>query len=259
MMEWAKASAVPLFLIGHVTKGGAIAGPKVLEHIVDVVLYLEGESFSAYRLLRVVKNRFGSINEVGIFEMRDLGLVEVDNPSQVFLSHRLKETMGSVVAATLEGTRPLLVEIQALTTPTSSGLPRRNANGIDYNRLLLIVAVLARRAGLRLYNQDIIVNVAGGLKVNEPAMDLAVAVAIASSLSDKEVDPNMVVMGEVGLSGEVRGVPQLERRLGDAVRQGFTSCLCPGVSLSGLVPPGGMEVLAVDSLKEALNMALKPS
>jgi DNA repair protein RadA/Sms len=259
MMQWAKASAVPLFLIGHVTKEGAIAGPKVLEHIVDVVLYLEGESFSAYRLLRVVKNRFGSINEVGIFEMRDLGLVEVDNPSQVFLSHRLKETMGSVVAATLEGTRPLLVEIQALTTPTSSGLPRRNANGIDYNRLLLIVAVLTRRAGLRLFNQDIIVNVVGGLKVNEPAMDLAVAVAIASSLSDKEVDPNMVVMGEVGLSGEVRGVPQLERRLGDAVRQGFTCCLCPRVSLSGLVPPRGMEVLAVDSLKEALNMALKPA
>jgi DNA repair protein RadA/Sms len=259
MMQWAKASAVPLFLIGHVTKEGAIAGPKVLEHIVDVVLYLEGESFSAYRLLRVVKNRFGSINEVGIFEMRDLGLVEVDNPSQVFLSHRLKETMGSVVAATLEGTRPLLVEIQALTTPTSSGLPRRNANGIDYNRLLLIVAVLTRRAGLRLFNQDIIVNVVGGLKVNEPAMDLAVAVAIASSLSDKEVDPNMVVMGEVGLSGEVRGVPQLERRLGDAVRQGFTCCLCPRVSLSGLVPPRGMEVLAVDSLKEALNIALKPS
>jgi DNA repair protein RadA/Sms len=259
MMQWAKASAVPLFLIGHVTKEGAIAGPKVLEHIVDVVLYLEGESFSAYRLLRVVKNRFGSINEVGIFEMRDLGLVEVDNPSQVFLSHRLKETVGSVVAATLEGTRPLLVEIQALTTPTSSGLPRRNANGIDYNRLLLIVAVLTRRAGLRLFNQDIIVNVVGGLKVNEPAMDLAVAVAIASSLSDKEVDPNMVVMGEVGLSGEVRGVPQLERRLGDAVRQGFTCCLCPRVSLSGLVPPRGMEVLAVDSLKEALNMALKPA
>jgi DNA repair protein RadA/Sms len=259
MMQLAKASAVPLFLIGHVTKEGAIAGPKVLEHIVDVVLYLEGESFSAYRLLRVAKNRFGSINEVGIFEMRDLGLVEVDNPSQVFLSHRLKETMGSVVAATLEGTRPLLVEIQALTTPTSSGLPRRNANGIDYNRLLLIVAVLTRRAGLRLFNQDVIVNVVGGLKVNEPAMDLAVAVAIASSLSDKEVDPNMVVMGEVGLSGEVRGVPQLERRLGDAVRQGFTCCLCPRVSLSGLVPPRGMEVLAVDSLKEALNMALKPA
>ena len=259
MMQWAKASGVPLFLIGHVTKEGAIAGPKVLEHIVDVVLYLEGESFSAYRLLRVVKNRFGSINEVGIFEMRDLGLVEVDNPSEVFLSHRLKETIGSVVAATLEGTRPLLVEIQALTTPTSSGLPRRNANGIDYNRLLLIVAVLTRRAGLRLFNQDIIVNVVGGLKVNEPAMDLAVAVAIASSLSDKEVDPNMVVMGEVGLSGEVRGVPQLERRLGDAVRQGFTCCLCPRVSLSGLVPPRGMEVLAVDSLKEALNMALKPA
>jgi DNA repair protein RadA/Sms len=259
MMQWAKASAVPLLLIGHVTKEGAIAGPKVLEHIVDVVLYLEGESFSAYRLLRVVKNRFGSTNEVGIFEMRDLGLVEVDNPSQVFLSHRQKEAVGSVVSSALEGTRPLLVEIQALTTLTSFGLPRRNANGIDFNRLLLIIAVLTRRAGLKLFNQDIIVNVVGGLKVNEPAMDLAIALSIASCFSDKEIDPKMVVVGEVGLSGEVRGVPQLERRLADAARQGFTRCLTPKVSSGGLVPPRGMEILAVDSLKEALKIALKPA
>lgn len=258
MMQWAKASRVPLLLIGHVTKEGAIAGPKVLEHIVDVVLYLEGESFSSYRLLRAAKNRFGSTNEVGIFEMRDVGLVGVDNPSLVFLSHRRKGVVGSAIAAALEGTRPLLVEIQALTSLTSFGLPRRNANGIDFNRLLMIIAVLTRRAGLRLSNQDIIVNVIGGLKVSEPAMDLAIALSIASSFSDKEVDPNMVVMGEVGLSGEIRGVPQLERRLADAVRQGFTRCLGPKVSLSGLVPPKDMEILAADSVKEAMRMTLKP-
>lgn len=258
MMQWAKASTVPLLLIGHVTKEGAIAGPKVLEHIVDVVLYLEGESFSSYRLLRAAKNRFGSTNEVGIFEMRDVGLVGVDNPSLVFLSHRRSGAVGSAIAAALEGTRPLLVEIQALTSLTSFGLPRRNANGIDFNRLLMIIAVLTRRAGLRLSNQDIIVNVVGGLKVNEPAMDLAIALSIASSLSDKEVDPNMVVMGEVGLSGEVRGVPQLERRLADAVRQGFTRCLAPKISLSGLAPHKEMEILAADSVKEALRLALRP-
>jgi len=257
LMQWAKLSAIPLLITGHVTKEGAIAGPKALEHIVDVVLYLEGESFSAYRLLRGVKNRFGSTNEVGIFEMRDQGLVEVENPSQVFLSQRSQGAVGSVVAPTLEGTRPLLVEMQALTTVTSFGLPRRTANGIDFNRLLLIIAVLTKRAGLRLSNQDIIVNVVGGLKISEPAADLAVALSIASSLSDKGVDPNLVAVGEVGLSGEVRGAPQLERRLIEAARQGFTRCVGPRVSLSSLTPPQGMETLAVNSLREALRVALK--
>jgi len=258
LMQWAKLSAIPLLITGHVTKEGAIAGPKALEHIVDVVLYLEGESFSTYRLLRGVKNRFGSTNEVGIFEMRDQGLVEVENPSQVFLSQRSKGAIGSVVAPTLEGTRPLLVEMQALTTVTSFGLPRRTANGIDFNRLLLIIAVLTKRAGLKLSNQDIIVNVVGGLKISEPTADLAVALSIASSFSDKEVDPNLVAVGEVGLSGEVRGVPQLERRLIEAARQGFTRCVGPRVSLSSLTPPQGMETLAVNSLREALKVALKP-
>jgi len=258
LMQWAKLSAIPLLITGHVTKEGAIAGPKALEHIVDVVLYLEGESFSTYRLLRGVKNRFGSTNEVGIFEMREQGLVEVENPSQVFLSQRSKGAIGSVVAPTLEGTRPLLVEMQALTTTTSFGLPRRTANGIDFNRLLLIIAVLTKRAGLRLSNQDIIVNVVGGLKISEPAADLAVALSIASSFSDKEVDPNLVAVGEVGLSGEVRGVPQLERRLAEAARQGFARCIGPKVSLSSLTPPQGMETLAVNSLREALRVALKP-
>jgi len=258
LMQWAKLSAIPLLITGHVTKEGAIAGPKALEHIVDVVLYLEGESFSTYRLLRGVKNRFGSTNEVGIFEMREQGLVEVENPSQVFLSQRSKGAIGSVVAPTLEGTRPLLVEMQALTTTTSFGLPRRTANGVDFNRLLLIIAVLTKRAGLKLFNQDIIVNVVGGLKISEPAADLAVALSIASSFSDKEVDPNLVAVGEVGLSGEVRGVPQLERRLIEAARQGFTHCVGPRVSLSSLTPPQGMRTLAVNSLREALKVALKP-
>jgi DNA repair protein RadA/Sms len=258
LMQWAKLSAVPLLITGHVTKEGAIAGPKALEHIVDVVLYLEGESFSTYRLLRGVKNRFGSTNEVGIFEMREQGLVEVENPSQVFLSQRSKGAIGSVVAPTLEGTRPLLVEMQALTTTTSFGLPRRTANGIDFNRLLLIIAVLTKRAGLKLFNQDIIVNVVGGLKISEPAADLAVALSIASSFSDREVDPYLIVVGEVGLSGEVRGVPQLERRLIEAARQGFTRCVGPRFSLSSLNPPQGMETIAVNSLREALKVALKP-
>lgn len=257
LMQWAKLSAIPLLITGHVTKEGAIAGPKALEHIVDVVLYLEGESFSTYRLLRGVKNRFGSTNEVGIFEMREQGLVEVENPSQVFLSQRSKGAIGSVVAPTLEGTRSLLVEMQALTTTTSFGLPRRTANGIDFNRLLLIIAVLTKRAGLRLSNQDIIVNVVGGLKISEPAADLAVALSIASSFSDKEVDPNLVAVGEVGLSGEVRGVPQLERRLIEAARQGFTRCVGPRVSPSSLTPPQGMELTGVNSLREALRVGLK--
>ena len=258
LMQWAKPTSVPLLIAGHVTKEGAIAGPKILEHIVDVVLYLEGESFSSYRLLRCVKNRFGSTNEVGIFEMKELGLVEVDNPSEVFLSHRSKGAVGSVVTSTLEGTRPLLVEMQALTSVTSFGLPRRTANGVDLNRLLLIIAVLSRRAGLRLSNQDIIVNAVGGLKTGEPAADLAVALAIASSFRDKEVDQGTVVIGELGLSGEVRGVPQMERRMADAARQGFTRCLGPAVSLKSLNVPTGIEAVAVETLGDALQAALNP-
>jgi len=256
LMQWAKPASVPLLIVGHVTKEGAIAGPKVLEHIVDVVLYLEGESFSSYRLLRCVKNRFGSTNEVGIFEMKEQGMAEVDNPSEVFLSHRSKGAVGSVVTSTLEGTRPLLVEMQALTSVTSFGLPRRTANGVDLNRLLLIIAVLSRRAGLRLSNQDIIVNAVGGLKTGEPAADLAVALAIASSFRDKEVDRGTVVIGELGLSGEVRGVPQMERRIADAARQGFTRCLGPAVSLKSLNVPTGIDAVAVETLGDALQTAL---
>lgn len=253
LMQWAKPASVPLLIVGHVTKEGAIAGPKVLEHIVDAVLYLEGESFSPYRLLRCVKNRFGSTNEVGVFEMKERGMAEVANPAEVFLSQRSRGSVGSVVASTIEGTRPLLVEMQALTSVTSFGLPRRTANGVDLNRLLLIIAVLSRRAGLKLSNQDIIVNAVGGLKTGEPAADLAVALAIASSYRDREVDRRTVVIGELGLSGEVRGVPQLERRVADAARQGFTRCLGPAVSLRGLSLPPGIRAVGVETLGEALE------
>jgi DNA repair protein RadA/Sms len=228
--RWAKQNDIPLLITGHVTKEGAIAGPGTLEHIVDVVLYFEGEPFSSYRVLRSVKNRFGSTHEVGIFEMSDRGLLEVANPSQVFLSAYKDGTTGSVVVPTLEGNRPLLVEIQALTTPNSYSPPRRVANGVDFNRLLLIIAVLTKRAGLKLFNQDIIVNVTGGLRVNEPAVDLGIASAIASSFRDAKPISGLVALGEVGLNGELRGVSHIERRIAEAVKLGFKSCLIPRLS-----------------------------
>ena len=255
LMHWSKLSAVPVFITGHVTKEGAIAGPRVLEHIVDVVLYLEGEPFSAFRLLRGVKNRFGSTNEVGVFEMKEQGLIEVENPSQVFLSQRLGEAIGSAVVPTLEGSRPLLVEIQALTTPTSFGLPRRTANGVDFGRLLLITAVLTKRVGLRLGNQDIIANVTGGLKISEPAADLGIALAIASSSRDMGVDPRLVAAGEVGLSGELRAVSQLDRRLNEAARLGFKRCLVPKAG-ARISPPKGIELIPVSTLREAIGVGL---
>jgi DNA repair protein RadA/Sms len=254
LMHWAKHNAVPVLIAGHVTKDGAIAGPRVLEHIVDAVLYLEGEPFSAYRLLRSVKNRFGATNEVGVFEMKSEGLIEVANPSLAFLSQRPGQAVGSVVVPTLEGSRPLLVEVQALTSPTSFGLPRRTANGIDFNRLLMITAVLVRRVGLRLGNQDIIVNVTGGLKVGEPAVDLGVALAIASSFRDVEVAPDLAALGEVGLSGELRAVSQLERRLGEAARLGFKRCLVP--KTRARISPQDINLIPVGTLREAIEMGL---
>lgn len=260
--RWAKENNVPLLITGHVTKEGAIAGPGTLEHIVDVVLYFEGEPFSSYRVLRSAKNRFGSTNEVGIFEMGNNGLVEVDNPSQVFLSAYKDGTMGSVVVPTLEGNRPLLVEIQALTTPNSFTPPRRIANGVDFGRLLLIIAVLTKRAGLRLYNQDIIVNVTGGLRVNEPAVDLGIASAIASSFRDAKPISGLVALGEVGLSGELRGVSHIERRIAEAIRLGFRACLMP--KLAPIVASGlaqslssvDIELIEASSVVEALTLGL---
>ena len=256
LMQWAKSSGIPVFLVGHVTKEGAIAGPHVLEHIVDVVLYLEGERFSAYRLLRGIKNRFGSTNEIGIFEMRDQGLVEVTDPSQALLSQHRDGAIGSVIVPTLEGTRPLLVEIQALTNPTSFGLPRRTANGVDFNRLLLIAAVLSRRGGIALSNQDIIANVAGGIKINEPAADLGLALAIASSFRSIKIAPGLVAVGEVGLSGELRAVSQLDRRIAEAAKLGFETCLLPSPVSSNLSAPAGIKLKPVSILSEAIKAAL---
>jgi DNA repair protein RadA/Sms len=256
LLRLAKASGVPIFIVGHVTKAGAIAGPRVLEHIVDTVLYLEGDRFHAYRLLRGVKNRFGSTNEVGVFEMASQGLMEVANPSEAFLAERLPTAAGSAIAVTMEGTRPLLVEIQALASTTSFGLPRRTANGIDFNRLLLLVAVLSKRVGLRLSDQDVFVNVVGGLRVNEPAADLAVAVAIASSFRDVPVAADLAVVGEIGLSGELRTVSQLSRRLSEAAKLGFRRCLLPKGARRKKDTPSEIEVIGVRSVAEALEVAL---
>ncbi len=257
LMHWVKQKNIPAFITGHVTKDGSIAGPGTLEHIVDVVLYLEGEAFSNYRILRSVKNRFGSTNEVGIFEMCHDGMKEVNNPSEVFLSKYNDSSVGSVVVPPLEGSRPLLVEIQALTTPTTFSSPRRVANGIDFNRLLLISAVLSKRAGLRLYSQDIIVNVTGGLKISEPAVDLGVALAIASSFYDRKLLPNLVVLGEIGLSGELRTVPQIERRITEIARLGFKSCLLPKLVSSPSVMANAPKLLEARTLVEALHLGIE--
>ncbi|OGO42376.1 MAG: DNA repair protein RadA [Chloroflexi bacterium RBG_16_57_9] len=258
LMSVAKTENVPMFLVSHVTKAGAIAGPRVLEHIVDTVLYLEGERFHSYRLLRGFKNRFGSTNEVGVFEMRPEGMVEVENPSEVFLAERLTAVPGSTVAVTLEGTRPLLVEVQALTSPTNATIPRRTANGIDYNRLLLLIAVLTKRVGLKLDVQDVFVNVVGGLKINEPAVDLGVATSIASSARGLPVAADLAIMGEIGLSGELRSVTQVEKRLNEVQKLGFKRCLLPKQARRDKLVIDGVELIEARSLGQALEVALAP-
>lgn len=255
--EVAKNTGITVFLVGHVTKEGNIAGPRVLEHIVDTVLYLEGDPFHRYRLLRSVKNRFGPTSEVGVFEMAEQGMVQVPNPSEVFLAERQANAPGSTIAVPLEGTRPLLVEIQALTSATTFSNPRRTANGIDYNRLLLLNAVLSRRVQINVQDQDVFVNVVGGLQIAEPAADLAVAVAIASGVRDRPVHADMVFVGEVGLSGELRAVSQLELRLKEAAKLGFKRCLVPktpGKRLGEV--PSDLEVVRCRSLAQALEVAL---
>jgi DNA repair protein RadA/Sms len=256
LMYFAKSSQTPVFLVGHVTKEGTIAGPRVLEHIVDAVLYLEGERFQAYRLLRSVKNRFGSTDEVGVFAMQEAGLVEVTNPSEAFLAERMPGTSGNSVAVTMEGTRPILVEMQALTSLTSFNYPRRTANGIDMGRLLLIIAVLSKRVGLRLFNQDVFVNVVGGLKVSEPAADLSVALAITSSFRDVAMAPDLAVVGEVGLSGELRSVGHLEKRVSEAARLGFKRCLAPRLARRPRAVEG-IEIIGARTINEALEVALE--
>lgn len=256
IMQWAKSTDVPTFIVGHVTKEGAIAGPRVLEHMVDAVLYLEGERFHQYRILRAVKNRFGSTDEVGVFEMASSGLQEVRNPSEAFLEERAERTPGSTVAVTMEGSRPILVEVQALATPSNFSMPRRSANGLDNNRLQLLVAVLQKRVGLGLGTQDVYANVVGGLRIQEPAADLAIAVAIASSLRDRPVDPGTVCIGEIGLSGELRTVTQLERRIQEASRLGFRRAIIP--ARSGNLPSSsklGIEIIPVSNAAEAIDAA----
>jgi DNA repair protein RadA/Sms len=256
LMRWGKSRNVPIFIIGHVTKEGAIAGPRVLEHMVDAVLYLEGERHGHFRVLRAVKNRFGSTDEVGVFEMAEAGLREVRNPSEAFLEERNRGASGSSVAVTIEGTRPILVEVQALSTPTAFGLPRRSANGLDTGRLQLLVAVLQKRVGLGLGSQDVYANVVGGMRIGEPAADLAVALAIASSFRDRPIDPQLVAIGEIGLAGELRSVSQMERRLSEARRLGFSRAVIPASSAKkGTTDIAGLRVLRADTVAEAIEMS----
>lgn len=250
LMTFAKESGIPVFLIGHVTKDGAIAGPKVLEHMVDTVLYFEGDRGHVFRILRSVKNRYGATNEIGVFEMKDTGLAEVGNPSRIFLEERPQAVPGSVVIPCLEGTRPLLVEIQALVGPSPLGMPRRTAVGVDHNRISLLVAVLGKRMGMELGDQDIFVNVAGGLKVEEPAADLGIVSAMMSSFLDRPVDRELVLFGEVGLSGEIRGVSQPDLRIREAKKLGFSRCLLSQSNLEGSKTPKGMELTGIESVQE---------
>ncbi len=256
LLHYAKEHETPTFLVGHVTKEGSIAGPRVLEHMVDTVLYFEGDRHHAYRILRAVKNRFGSTNEIGVFEMRADGLRQVTNPSKIFLSERTFGTSGSTVVCSLEGTRPVLVEIQALVTSTSYSTPQRNATGFDYRRLQMLLAVLEKREGLRLSTHDVFVNVAGGVRLDEPAVDLGVILAVASSFRDIPADTGSVLIGEVGLGGEIRTVSQVEPRLNEASKLGFERAIIPANNEKGLTIPKGIEVSGVEKLTEVLDLML---
>ncbi len=256
LIRMAKTTGCALFLVGHVTKEGAIAGPRVLEHMVDTVLYFEGDRQHQWRILRAVKNRFGGVNELGLFEMREAGMVPVENPSELLLSGRARGASGSVVACGLEGTRPMLVDVQALVSRTPFGMPRRAADGIDGGRLALLLAVLEKRTGQRLFDQDVYINVAGGMNLSEPAADLPLCLAIASSLHDKALPRDAVVFGEVGLAGEVRGVSHVERRLNECVRLGFSTCVLPRENTRGLRAPEGITLLPVDTVLQAIKLLL---
>jgi len=256
LMRIAKGEGITVFIVGHVTKAGAIAGPRVLEHMVDTVLYFEGDSHMSYRILRAVKNRFGSTNELGIFEMGDRGLAEVINPSQMLLSGRMKGVSGSAIIASMEGTRPMLVEVQALLSYTSFGVPRRAATGADYNRVVLLMAVLEKRVGLQLQNYDSYVNVVGGIKLNEPSSDLGIIASIASSYKDKEIDDGTVIIGEVGLAGEVRAVNFIEKRINEAYKLGFSKCIIPYNNYKNLKDVANIKVYGVRSVEEALDIII---
>jgi DNA repair protein RadA/Sms len=256
LMKIAKSQGIAIFIVGHVTKEGAIAGPRLLEHMVDSVLYFEGERHHTYRIVRSVKNRFGSTHEMGIFEMKEEGLREVKNPSEMFLEERSEGAAGSTVVASMEGTRPMLVEIQALISPSSFGNPRRMATGVDHNRVSLLMAVLEKRVGMMLQNQDAYIKVAGGVKLDEPAIDLAVAVSIASSFRDQPTKPDDIFIGEVGLTGEIRRVSRIEQRVQEAAKLGFKRAICPENNLGGWTPPESIEVIGVNTVQEALDTGI---
>lgn len=253
LLKLAKTNNIAIFIVGHVTKEGSIAGPRMLEHMVDTVLYFEGDKHHTFRILRTVKNRFGSTNEIGIFEMHDYGLTEVTNPSQMFLEERLADATGSAIVAALEGTRPILVEIQALITPTVFGTAKRTTTGLDFNRVPLIMAVLEKRAGLLLQNQDAYLKAAGGVKINEPAIDLAIAVSIASSYKEKGTKASECFIGEIGLTGEIRRVANVEQRVREAQKLGFTKIYLPKNNLGGWTPPKGIEVVGVMTISETIK------
>ena len=253
LLQIAKGRGITVFIVGHVTKEGVVAGPRVLEHMVDTVLYFEGDRHASYRILRGVKNRFGSTNEIGVFEMREQGLAEVENPSEYMLSGRPEDASGAVVACSIEGTRPILLEVQALVTETSFGMPRRTATGTDYNRVNLLMAVLEKRCRYDLARYDAYVNIAGGIRMNEPALDLAIVMALISSYKDRPVDPGLILFGEVGLSGEVRAVSLAEQRVKEAVKLGFTTCMLPQTSLERIKPDGSIRLIGVRNVKEAIT------
>ena len=253
IMKICKGQAITTIIIGHVTKEGNIAGPRVLEHMVDTVLYLEGERYFSYRILRGVKNRFGSTNEVGMFEMQDKGMVEITNPSSILISEREDNPSGSIIVATLEGTRPLLIELQALTTPTVFGMPRRTANGIDYNRLTLLMAVLEKKAKMNLSSQDVYMNVVSGIKIAEPAIDLGIILAVASSFKNISIPVDVVAIGEVGLTGEVRSVNMIEKRLKEAEKLGFKKCIIPENNKKLLKDKYKLDIIGVRNIEEALG------
>ena len=254
LMQIAKGLNLTIFIVGHVTKEGTVAGPRVLEHMVDTVLYFEGDRHASYRILRGVKNRFGSTNEIGVFEMRETGLEEVPNPSEYMLNGRPEDASGSVVACSMEGTRPILMEIQALVCRSNFGMPRRTAAGTDYNRVNLLMAVLEKRVGLPLSNYDAYINIAGGIRMNEPAIDLGIVMAIVSSYKNQSISPGTIVFGEVGLSGEVRAVSMPEQRVAEARKLGFKTCIMPQVSKDMLKKVEGIEVIGVKSVNQAINL-----
>ncbi len=256
IMMMCKKQNITTIIIGHVTKDGAIAGPRVLEHMVDTVLYLEGERYFSYRVLRSVKNRFGSTNEIGLFEMREEGMVEIQNPSEILITERNGNPSGSIIVASIEGTRPMLVEIQALVTPTAFGMPRRTGSGVDFNRLVVLMAVLEKRAGIPLSNQDAYVNIVSGIRIDEPAIDLGLALAIVSSYKNIPLPKDLIAIGEIGLTGEIRTVNSLEKRIKEADKMGFKTCLVSDSSMKQLKFKGNINIIGVKNIRDAINVTL---